>query len=165
MRSSPVRLIAATALLVITAIGWISPSLAGSACKDMVVTTTDLDRAGKMAGRLKAIAAREDITAAIVGRMGSDLSQYGLRYSHLGILYREDNKNIWYFRHMLNRCNTGSAGIYQEGLMNFFLDAPIRYEAILLVPSKSRQKRLREIVLSPMFSRLFTPDYNMISNP
>ena len=86
-------------MLLVAVVFGISPTLAGSACKERLITTIDLDRAGRMAGKLRAIAEREDITAAIVGRMGSDLSKYGLRYSHLGIIYRKENKNIWYFRH------------------------------------------------------------------
>ena len=137
---------------------------AGTQCTEKVITTTDLDRAGKMAVKLQSLARKHDMTAALVGRMGSDLSRYGLRYSHLGILYRKSD-DVWMFRHMLNHCGEATSGLYQEGIMNFFLDDPIRYEAAIVVPDQSLQKKLRHAVMTDETKSLFTPDYNMLANP
>jgi hypothetical protein len=40
----------------------------------------------------------------LIGRVGSDLSEHGLRYSHAGYAWRDNPKGRWLVTHLLNRC-------------------------------------------------------------
>ena len=88
----------------------------------------------------------------ILARAGQDLGKYGLRYSHLGFAYQQPDGNgghVWRVLHKLNQCGTSSADIYRQGLGEFFLDDPWRFEAAWSVPTREVQDKLLPLLLDP----------------
>lgn len=80
-----------------------------------------------------------------LARAGQDLRKYGLRYSHLGIAYRQadgEGGTVWRVVHKLNHCGTSDAALYRQGLGEFFLDDLWRFEAAYVAPSPEIQDRL-----------------------
>lgn len=122
-----------------------------------------LDLAAKTARALDESGAQ----VVILARAGQDLTRYGLRYSHLGIAYRQvdaDGLPAWRVLHKLNACGTATAALYREGLGNFFLDDLWRMEAAWVVPSTELQQRLAALVVDdPRALRLHEPRYSMVS--
>lgn len=102
---------------------------------------------------------------ALIARVGSDLSAHGLRYSHTGYVWRTAPGGPWRVRHLLNHCGTATAGLYEEGLGNFFSDTPFRYEALLAVPAPALQQQLARELGGPHVLDVFEPTYNMLANP
>ncbi|MBP8145301.1 DUF2145 domain-containing protein [Pseudorhodoferax sp.] len=86
----------------------------------------------------------------VLARAGQDLSQWGLRWSHLAFAYREAPPDAatpgavgsWRVLHKLNHCGSDHAALYRQGLAEFFLDDPHRYEAAYAVPSPELQQQL-----------------------
>lgn len=74
------------------------------------------------------------VQMAIVGRVGQDLSKYGLHYSHVGFIYRERSGQPWRIAHLLNDCGSNRSDLWYEGVGNFFLDDLFAYDALVLVP-------------------------------
>lgn len=77
----------------------------------------------------------------VLARAGQDLSKYGLRYSHLGFAYQQPDGrggHVWRVLHKLNECGTADAALYRQGLGEFFLDDPGRFEAAWVVPWNPR---------------------------
>lgn len=101
----------------------------------------------------------------LIGRVGSDLSKQGLRYSHAGFAWRDNPKGRWTVTHLLNHCGSANSALFEEGLGNFFLDDPFAYEAIVVVPSPEVQEKLIGGLTSSLPAALHTPDYNMIAYP
>lgn len=101
---------------------------------------------------------------AVIGRVGSDLSRHGLRYSHAAFAVREHAKGSWLVTHMLNQCGSAQSALFDEGLGNFFLDDPFAYEAIVVLPSDAVQQRLLGALRSDLPVLLYTADYSMIAN-
>ncbi len=100
----------------------------------------------------------------LLARAGQDLRKYGLQYSHMGIAYKTP-EGPWRVVHKLNHCGTAEAAVYRQGLGEFFLDDPWRYEAAWAVPSQAVQAQLLTALGEPpaRLLRLHAMPYNMVS--
>ena len=104
----------------------------------------------------------------VIARAGQDLSAYGLRWSHLGLAYREGDgeRSHWRIVHKLNHCGTPHGALYRQGLGPFFLDRPFRYEAAFVELTPEVQARLLPVLRDNAASaRLHEPRYNMLAYP
>ncbi len=87
----------------------------------------------------------------LLARAGQDLSQYHLRWSHLAFAYRVkaaegEVPGTWRVVHKLNHCGSDRAGVFRQGLGDFFLDSPHRYEAAFAVLRPDVAQRLRPLL-------------------
>jgi hypothetical protein len=85
----------------------------------------------------------------VLARAGQDLRKYQLRWSHLGLAYRtqdDQGQPVWRVVHKLNACGTAEAAIFRQGLGEFFMDDPWRYEAAWVVPSAEVQDKLSALL-------------------
>lgn len=101
---------------------------------------------------------------AIIARNGQDLTQYHLRYSHLGLI-RKDTEGRWVILHQLNQCGSAASALFKHGLANFFLDDPFRYEALILIPSAEGQQQILAKLNSNAITQLHEARYNMLAFP
>ena len=102
---------------------------------------------------------------ALIARAGQNLSQYGVRYSHLGFVWRDHPKGAWRVVHELNECGTAASDIYDEGLGNFFLDDLWKMEGIILILGEPMQKRLVSVLTARQHLSLHDAHYNMVAYP
>lgn len=106
-------------------------ALAGRPCEDKPLLPQQITQGMNLA---QATATQLDASGAevvVLARAGQDLGKYGLQWSHLGFAYRDTStgKPVWRVLHKLNHCGTARADLYRQGLGEFFLDRPHRYEA------------------------------------
>jgi hypothetical protein len=103
----------------------------------------------------------------LLARAGQDLSKYGLRYSHLGFAYREEDGkggHNWRVLHKLNHCGSGDSAIYRQGLGEFFLDDLWRFEAAWVAPTPEVQTRLLALLQDqPKALQLHHKPYSLVS--
>jgi hypothetical protein len=100
----------------------------------------------------------------VLARAGQDLHEYSLRYSHLGLAYKDGER--WRVLHKLNQCGTAMASVYREGLGDFFLDAPFEYVAGVLPLRADAQARLLPLLKNPSpVAGLHTRAYSMLAYP
>jgi len=98
----------------------------------------------------------------VIGRVGQDLGKYKQHYSHIGFAYKD--KGSWTIVHKLNECGTAVSNIYEQGMGQFFLDDPFRFETAIAVPTPEVQQRLRAVLTDPQkVLAEHTPSYNMLS--
>ena len=100
----------------------------------------------------------------IIARAGQDLSKYGLELVAPGVRLprgharaasdptappvlglrrrvgrgrppRPPQRGTWRIVHKLNQCGTAEAAVFRQGLAEFFMDTPFRYEAAYVVPA------------------------------
>ena len=137
---------------------------AGRSCESKPPTADAVERSMALAERT---AKKLDATGAqvvVLARAGQNLSEYGLRYSHLGFAYRDTNG--WRVVHKLNQCGSARASIYRQGLGEFFMDDLYRYEAALVVPTEDVQARLRPALAdNARVAQLDTPAYSVVAYP
>ena len=100
---------------------------------------------------------------ALIGRVGSDLSKHGLRYSHMGFAVRDHPKGPYTVIHLLNHCARSTSDLFVQGTANFFLDDPFSYDALILVPTAEMQDKLERRLLSRLPKILHDRRYNMMA--
>lgn len=152
------RALAAVAL----ALALAAPAHAGRTCDEKPPTTAQVEQGLRLAeATLRALDA-SGADVAVLARAGQDLSAYGLRWSHLGFAYRQDG--VWRVMHKLNHCGTDHAALYRQGLGEFFLDNPFRYEAAFVVLQPELQQALLPVLAdNTRVARFHEPRYSMVA--
>lgn len=105
------------------------------------------------------------INEVISPYMEKNEEKMDLSYSHMAIAYK-DYDGDWTVAHMLYQCGLnergshkvvegadGSSNLYNELLVNFFLDQPYAYKAQLIIPQKEIRKRLFEYLVDKSKTR------------
>jgi hypothetical protein len=151
-------------------IGWFMAAAtgahAGQPCETHPAQTHDVVRGMTLAAKT---AARLDATGAqvvVLARAGQDLSKYGLAWSHVGFAYREGDgpRPHWRVIHKLNHCGTASAALYRQGLGEFFLDQPHRYEAAYIELTPQVQSKLLPLLRdNTRIDDWHEPRYSMVA--
>ena len=145
-----------------------APAQAGRSCEarlpDAQAVVRGLDLAARTARALDASGAE----VVLMARAGQDLSKYGLRWSHVGLAYKEttDTGTRWRVVHKLNHCGSARADVFRQGLGEFFLDDPHEFRAGFAVLSAELQHGLHPLLHDNFnVQRLHTPAYNMVAYP
>lgn len=155
----------AAALLLAAAAGL---AQAGRPCAEKPADAADVER-----GMNLAVATVKQLDASgaqvvMLARAGQDLSKYGLRYSHLGFVYRDEanGKPVWRVMHKLNHCGTADSALYRQGVGEFFLDRPHRYEASFVVLDPALQAKLLPLLRdNQRVARMNERRYSMVAYP
>ncbi len=141
---------------------------AGRSCEQRPPTADAVTRAMALAEHTAARLEQSGASVVVLARAGQNLSEYGLRYSHLGFAYRDDTSGrpVWRVVHKLNQCGSARATLYRQGLGEFFLDDLWQYEAAIVVLTPAAQAHLKSaLVDNAAIARLDTPDYSMLAYP
>jgi hypothetical protein len=139
---------------------------AGRSCEQRPPSADSIVRAMALAERASARLDQTGARVVVLARAGQNLSEYGLRYSHLGFAYRESADQPWRVVHKLNECGTAHASLYRQGLAEFFLDDLWRYEAAVVVLTPEAQTLLLPVLIdNTRLAQLDTPAYNMVAYP
>ena len=139
---------------------------AGRSCERRLPETRTVERAMTLAEHTAKQLDASGAQVVLVARVGQDLSEYGQRYSHVGLAYRETPAGPWRVVHKLNQCGTAHASLYRQGLGEFFLDDLFDFEAGLVVPSPALQASLLPALRdNRRLAQLHTPAYNMVAYP
>ena len=79
---------------------------------------------------------------------------------------RTPGPGTWRIAHKLNACGTADAAIYRQGLAEFFLDTPYRYEAAYVVLQPAAQATLLPLLRDDRrLVQWHTPAYSMVAYP
>ena len=137
---------------------------AGRSCENKPPEVEAIRRSMQLAERTARELDRSGAQVVVLARMGQDLSEYHLRYSHLGLAYRDGDR--WRIVHKLNQCGTAHGAIYRQGLGEFFLDDLYQYEAAIVIPTPEVQARLLPALKDNFkLAQLNTPAYSMVAYP
>jgi hypothetical protein len=141
-------------------------AMAGQTCNDTPITPTTLSKALNTAQNVQARLNETGSDVAILGRIGQDLSEYGLRYSHVGIAFRAAPDQPWHVYELLNQCGTAQSDLWTDGLGNFFLDDLFSFDSVIMVPPPAvRQSLINRLRAPAQLRALFDDKYNMVAYP
>ncbi|WP_343632492.1 DUF2145 domain-containing protein [Roseateles sp.] len=168
--------LAAAALIVSFALLATTPAHAGRPCEDKKPTLAQIRQGMNLAQATAEALDRSGAQVVLLARAGQDLSEYGLRWSHVGFVYRDtlggdqggssEAKPVWRVMHKLNQCGTAVADLYRQGLGEFFMDNPVRYEAAYAVLKPELQEALLPMLReNARAAALHTSPYNMVAYP
>lgn len=138
---------------------------AGQACEERAVGVEEMRKSFGLALKVREALDRSGARVVLLGRVGQDLSKYGLRYSHAGLIWRDHPEGRWLAVHELNECGTTVSTLYNQGLANFFADDLFAWDALILIPSEAIQQRLTERLSGEAAGRLHQSRYNMVAYP
>ena len=156
------------AAVVAALVGAMTSAQAGRSCEQRPPSADAVARAMTLAERTGARLDQSGANVVVLARAGQNLSEYGIRYSHLGFAYRdsEGGRTVWRVVHKLNQCGSARATLYRQGLGEFFLDDLWQYEAAIVVLAPAVQSHLQSaLVDNAVIARLDTPDYSMVAYP
>lgn len=144
-----------------------SPALAGQECGERPPATPQAIAKGLELGqRVREQLERSGASMALVARIGMDLSEFGQRYTHMGVALRDPVRNRWVVMHLYNACGKGESEIKQQALEQFYETDLFVFEALVLQPSYAPQNALRNAFMNPQTSKqLHQKAYNLIAHP
>jgi hypothetical protein len=166
---------------------------AGQPCDTAPPDTLHMTRALGLAERVRQSLDASGAQVVIIARAGQDLTRYGLTWSHLAFAYRDDVSpaapiagrqptlgqisppafdgppaapGTWRIAHKLNQCGTAEAAVFRQGLAEFFLDTPFRYEAAYVVPNPEVQAALMQVLTDDRrLVQWHTSAYSVVAYP
>lgn len=166
-RSSAASMLARSAAALLLA-GAVTLAHAGRPCEEKPAEPAAIEQGMNLAVATVKQLDASGAQVALLARAGQDLSKYGLRYSHLGFVYRDEQngKPVWRVMHKLNHCGTADSALYRQGVGEFFLDRPHRYEASFVVLDPALQARLLPLLRdNQRVARMNERHYSMVAYP
>ena len=160
----PIKPLLAAVCLAAAALG----AQAGRSCEHKPAEAQSVERGMNLAAATAKALDASGAQVLLLARAGQDLGKYGLKYSHLGFVYREtvDCKPVWRVMHKLNHCGTAESALYRQGLGEFFLDNPHRYEGAFVALAPELQARLLPVLRdNARAGALNEPRYDMVAYP
>lgn len=90
------------------------------------ITALEQDRVLRFAGVVRQELERSGGKVALISRAGTDLSRFGLLYSHAGVALRDDADGAWAVRQLYYACDDARPHLFDQGISGFALgaDAP-----------------------------------------
>ncbi|NEX61194.1 DUF2145 domain-containing protein [Noviherbaspirillum galbum] len=142
-------------------------AFAGRPCETRRPSVASITQGLQLAERTLAALEASGSDVAVLARAGQDLGKYGQRYSHIAFAYRQidaQGNPVWRVVHKLNQCGTAEAALYRQGLGEFFLDDPWRYEAAFVPLQPAVQRRLLPLLQNDRaLGTLHERHYSMVS--
>lgn len=159
----PGRGLIALALLTVTGLAQAQQPACAPRYPPPTTVAAMFDMASITAQRLDALPGVDVVLAA---RGGQDLSQYGLRHSHLAFLVRNEAGN-WEAMHLLNRCKTDSSLLYREGLVNLLGESSVTTDLRVGIPTAEVRTALKQLLAgeASQARALHEPRYSMLAYP
>jgi hypothetical protein len=153
------------ALLLATCLAAAPPAFAGTACETTEVGPAQLAAAADTARWTHAALEAGGGDVALLSRAGTDLSKYGLHYSHVAFVVRDHPDGPWTVVHLLNRCGTDRSALFAQGLVNYFADGLVAQDARIdwLAPPLAAQ--VAAALRGPVPHAVHDARYNVISRP
>lgn len=140
---------------------------AGNACEQTHIKPQLYLDAGKKALEVQNQLNHLNPRVALIARAGTNLKHYGQHYSHVGFVVKNypGKKGKWTIVHLLNQCEVPKSSIYQQGLMNFFMDDLYTFDYQITIPKEAVQEKLYETLVSLQKQSLHNSSYSMITYP
>jgi hypothetical protein len=100
---------------------------------------------------------------ALVSRAGTDLSRFGLRYSHAGLALKASDNTPWSVRQLYYVCDEAAPKLYDQGLVGFLIGAnqtELGYLSVLLFAPDEAAAVERAALDKRRALQLLGPDYS-----
>lgn len=140
------------------------PLDAAGACRQIEPSPAQIQSALELGTQAERVLQGARARFALIARVGQDLSEYGLHYSHVAFVARREATEPWTVVHLLNECGTDRSSLYDEGLAAFFFGA-LRNEGAVFIPSPALQARLEQTLRGPTPWHFHNPAYNLVAYP
>ena len=127
------------------------------------ISAEEQDRVLRFAGVVKQELERSGARAAVIARAGTDLSRFGLLYSHAGIALRDNPGSPWAVRQLYYACDEARPRLFDQGVPGFALgaDAPQRgHMSLLFLPDEQERLLVQAALNKPLALALLAGKYS-----
>lgn len=138
---------------------------AGRGCVNHEVTTTELQSALQVVGEAQHILHQETAPFALIARVGSDITEHDLQFTHAGFARRSGEDGSWVVVHQLTSCGSSGSGLFVQGLAAFMLDDLHTHDVLIVSFPTTLAKHIETVFQDGAPRRLYGPQYSIISNP
>ena len=149
-------------------LGLCAPAVhAGQDCGERAAPTPQALASGLQLGqRVRDQLESSGASMALVGRIGLNLSEFGQRYSHLGVALRDHVRNRWQVVHLFNPCGKAESEVQTQPIEKFYETELFEYEALIVLPTYANQTRMRNAFMQPASATVMHQKaYNLIAHP
>jgi hypothetical protein len=137
---------------------------AGQPCSQRPPTAMAMQRGLALTEQVQTHLQDSGAQVAVIARVGDDVRRHGLRWTHAGIAYQSPGQP-WRVLHKLNECGTDRSGLYQQGLGNFFLDAPFEYRSLVAILKPTAAQQVLAAIAAEKAVWVHQPHYSLIAYP
>lgn len=126
------------------------------------------DRLLRFAALVKQELDKSGDTVALIARSGVDLSRFGLRYSHAGVILKASDDAPWSVRQLYYACDEQRPRLYDQGLSGFLFgtdDPVVGYVSIVLLDGPEAAALERAALDKPLALRLLAASYSANAYP
>lgn len=105
--------------------------------RQVPLTAVQQDHLLRFAAVVRETLAASGTEAALISRSGTDLSRFGLRYSHAAVAVADGLDTPWAVRQLYYACEEGEPRLFDQGLAGFITgsdDVNVGYVSLLLLP-------------------------------
>jgi hypothetical protein len=146
-----------------------APSAALRPCDAGVpLTAAQQDRILRFAAVLQQELEASGASLALVSRNGTNLSRFGLRYSHAGLSLKASANGAWSVRQLYYACDERRPRLYDQGLAGFVTgtdDPRSGYVSVVLLPADDAAALERTALDNPRALRLLAATYSANAHP
>ena len=143
----------------------LAPAVRAARCTEIPLTAGEVAAAARAGFGVASFLQKSGAEIALVARVGTDQSKRGIRYTHAALSWRDHAQGRWHVVHLLNHCGRPTSELFDDGPVNFFLERPFSYDALVVIPTPELQERLATLLVSGAARGLHEPDYSAIAHP
>ena len=132
------------------------------------VTAAQQDRLLRFTAVIRQVLAESGSPAALIARSGTDLSRFGLRYSHAAVALADGLDMPWAVRQLYYACAEGQPRLFDQGLAGFISgsdDVDIGYVSVLLLPPEAAAPLAAAALDKPVALGLLNARYSANAYP
>lgn len=163
----------AAALLALAAAQVHAGSLPPRGCdREVDISATQQDRLLRFAAIVRETLSASGAQAALISRSGTDLSRFGLRYSHAAVALAnglgDGLDTPWAVRQLYYACDEGQPRLFDQGLAGFVAgsdDANVGYVSVLLLPPEAAAPLAAAALDKPLALGLLNARYSANAYP
>jgi hypothetical protein len=131
-------------------------------------TATQLDRLLRVANIVKQEAERSGHSVALVSRSGTNLSRFGIRYSHAGLSLQSHGQGPWSVRQLYYACEEQQPRVFDQGMSGFLLgtdNLDLGYVSLVLLPAPHAAEVANAAADDPLAVGLLGSAYSANAHP
>jgi len=132
------------------------------------VTAAQQDKLLRFTAVVRQALADSGSPAALIARSGTDLSRFGLRYSHAAVALASGLDTPWAVRQLYYACAEGQPRLFDQGLAGFISgsdDVDIGYVSVLLLPPEAAAPLAATALDKPVALGLLNARYSANAYP
>ena len=160
--------LAAAALLLAVGVAQAGSSLPQGCDHQVAISAGQQDQLLRFAAVVREALAASGARVALISRSGTDLSRFGLRYSHAGIALAEGLDTPWAVRQLYYACAEGAPRLFDQGLAGFVSgsdDANVGFIRVLLLPPEAAAPLAAATLDKPLALGLLNARYSANAYP